>query len=378
MQRVTRQAKATTPTHAVREMNRAHASLSNELPAGSYWGNQAALRRLSRTTPHLQCRLEIGAANDPLEAEADRVADQVMRMPDPALSNTGASGIVRRKCAACEEEDAAAVQTKSAGGVNSAPAGGKSGGTMPSRDFGKSVSGAGHPMSARVRDSMEPRFGHDFSAVRIHTAVTEADDPARIGALAYTIGNDVVFSQNQYDPHSATGQQLLAHELAHVVQQGAAPDLSAGPSPQLTAAGKQGPQFGLFSAAKCAYYTWKMGDIFTACRAEYNKNCGGDMLSEGCLKYMDSLGAGFPSDAIYNCARRKDPGTFKSWLESCAKTATGSYGNSKWTSNDTPPADNSATASNAGPADNATPGAAGPAQDAGAGGSQDSPSTAVS
>jgi hypothetical protein len=69
-----------------------------------YSGNQAALRRLSRTAPRLQPKLTVGAVDDPLEVEADRVADQVMRMPDPALS-TASPAALQRKCAGCEKED---------------------------------------------------------------------------------------------------------------------------------------------------------------------------------------------------------------------------------------------------------------------------------
>jgi len=75
---------------------------------------------------------------------------------------------------------------------------------------------------------MEQRFGHDFSRVRVHTDSTAASSATHASAQAYTIGNDVVFGSGQYNPGSPAGRQLLAHELAHVVQQdtpggGAAP-----------------------------------------------------------------------------------------------------------------------------------------------------------
>src|SRR5262249_20343241 len=67
---------------------------------------------------------------------------------------------------------------------------------------------------------MEPRFGHDFSQVRVH-ADAKADASARaIGALAYTVGRDVVFRAGRYAPLTSAGRQLIAHELAHVLQQG--------------------------------------------------------------------------------------------------------------------------------------------------------------
>jgi hypothetical protein len=67
---------------------------------------------------------------------------------------------------------------------------------------------------------MEPRFGHDFSKVRVHTDTNAAESSRSVNALAYTIGQDVVFGVGQYAPHTDSGKKLIAHELTHVVQQG--------------------------------------------------------------------------------------------------------------------------------------------------------------
>lgn len=67
---------------------------------------------------------------------------------------------------------------------------------------------------------MESRFGHDFSQVRVHDDSTAAESARAVNALAYTVGRDVVFDTGRYAPHSASGRHLLAHELAHVLQQG--------------------------------------------------------------------------------------------------------------------------------------------------------------
>ena len=84
------------------------------------------------------------------------------------------------------------------------------------------MTSGGEPLAAADRAFFEPRFGADFSQVRVHTDAS-ADASARsVGALAYTRGSDVVFRRGQYDPGSSAGRQLLAHELTHVVQQGAA------------------------------------------------------------------------------------------------------------------------------------------------------------
>ena len=70
-----------------------------------------------------------------------------------------------------------------------------------------------------VRDYYEPRFGYDFSQVKINTGADAARSADSINALAYTTGNNIVFNTGQYSPHTASGQRLLAHELTHVVQQ---------------------------------------------------------------------------------------------------------------------------------------------------------------
>ncbi len=78
------------------------------------------------------------------------------------------------------------------------------------------------PLDRETRSFFESRFGVDFSKVRIHTGAHAAGSAADVAAKAYTVGNSVVFGSGQYAPHSAAGRRLLAHELTHVVQQGAA------------------------------------------------------------------------------------------------------------------------------------------------------------
>lgn len=81
---------------------------------------------------------------------------------------------------------------------------------------------------------MEPRFGHDFSSVRIHSDAIAAESATAVNALAYTVGRDIVFAADRYAPATAAGRRLLAHELTHVVQQGGAAadlhDLQPAPS----------------------------------------------------------------------------------------------------------------------------------------------------
>jgi hypothetical protein len=78
----------------------------------------------------------------------------------------------------------------------------------------------GQPLDAETRGFMEPRFGHDFSQVRLHSDAQAAKSAEAVSALAYTVGRDVVFGAGQYEPTTSEGRRLLAHELTHVTQQG--------------------------------------------------------------------------------------------------------------------------------------------------------------
>ena len=78
----------------------------------------------------------------------------------------------------------------------------------------------GAPLDDRVRDRFEPAFGTDFSGVRVHTDPQTAGAAGALHARAYTVGGDIVFNEGEYAPGSSGGQELIAHELAHVVQQG--------------------------------------------------------------------------------------------------------------------------------------------------------------
>jgi len=80
----------------------------------------------------------------------------------------------------------------------------------------------GQPLTESVRAFFQPRFGFDFAQVRIHTSALAAASARSIDALAYTVGSDIVFAESQYAPGTWEGRRLLAHELAHVVQQSAA------------------------------------------------------------------------------------------------------------------------------------------------------------
>ena len=84
-------------------------------------------------------------------------------------------------------------------------------------------SGGGQPLATEVREEMQDRLGHDFSDVRVHTDTAAHESARAVNAHAYTVGSDVVFQRDRFDPSSTAGKTMLAHELTHVVQQRSGP-----------------------------------------------------------------------------------------------------------------------------------------------------------
>lgn len=146
----------------------------------------------------LQAKLRIGGANDPLEQEADRLADQVMtdRRPVEPRQPLPFTAIAQRS-----------AEANSAGSEH-APAVVENAAAM-----------AGAPLAEPLRQFFEPRFGHDFGHVRIHTDSDAGRAAQAIDARAYTVGDHVFFAPGQYAPTTNAGRRLLAHELSHVLQQ---------------------------------------------------------------------------------------------------------------------------------------------------------------
>jgi hypothetical protein len=170
-------------------------------------GNQAVLAMLRSGA--LQAKLKVGAVDDPLEHEADRVADQVMRMPGPGVSVAAAPPQVSRKCAACEEEEK--LQKK--------PAEPQAAASEAPSIVHEVLRSPGQPLDAATRTFFEPRFGRSFEHVRVHADADAAASARAMNALAYTIGRDIIFADSHHQPRTNEGRRLLAHELAHVVQQ---------------------------------------------------------------------------------------------------------------------------------------------------------------
>src|SRR5271165_6419832 len=182
-----------------------------------FLGNQSRLRGM-------QTKLTIGAVNDPLEHEADAVSEIVMRMPDPVLSVSASPLQVSRKCAVCEEEEGNTKLWKKSAG----PPSDHEGAAPPIVQ--EALRTGGQPLDAALRAFMETRFDHDFGEVRIHSHALGEESANAVGARAYTVGGDIVFGKDAYSPGSDSGRRLIAHELAHVVQEGGAGSARSAPA----------------------------------------------------------------------------------------------------------------------------------------------------
>ena len=239
-------------------------------------GNQAVQRLIN--APYIQTKLQVSTPGDPYEQEADRVADTVMRMPESPSTQTPATRtpritplvqreielpdeddkeatlqtappiqrqmdsahVVQRLCKECEGEKEREEQSGGMVQRQSAPeqasddndaeeqvqskatqSAGPAVTTSVANNI-RAMNGGGSPLSNTTRAFFEPRFGVDFSQVRVHTDSRAADTSNSINAKAFTVGRNIAFGPGRYAPQSREGQQLLAHELTHIVQQGAA------------------------------------------------------------------------------------------------------------------------------------------------------------
>jgi hypothetical protein len=164
----------------------------------------------------IQPQLEIGPVNDPMEREADAVADHVMRNPFSGATFAGVSSRqgagVQRKCSECEAEER--VQRK----AHSPATAGHAHPRLSNQI--KASQTDGKPLDRTAQTFMEGSFGNDFSQVRIHTDDQSANMNQELNARAFTVGNHIYFNQGQYQPESMGGMHLLAHELTHTLQQG--------------------------------------------------------------------------------------------------------------------------------------------------------------
>jgi hypothetical protein len=165
----------------------------------------------SVVAPNPAPTIAVGPAHDPLEREAEQRAAEIARGRSPAIRPLTAdrgSPALRRACAKCEDEEHTLQRDALAPAPNVAPA-----------PVMAVLGGPGSLLAAGVRAFMEPRFGADFSRVRVHADRPAAESADAVGARAYTVGHDIVFAAGAYSPETTEGRELIAHELTHVLQQ---------------------------------------------------------------------------------------------------------------------------------------------------------------
>lgn len=178
-------------------------------------GNQAVLHFLlsqhdplalgSVQSPFLiQPKLAVNAAGDIYEQEAERVSEQVMRMPESHPPHACACGGICPCCRAASSQPASMLDSEH---IAATP------------HVHESLGPAGHPLDEATRQFFEPRFGHDFSNVRVHVGSVAEQAANGLRARAYTAGQNIVFGAGQFAPKTQEGRRLMAHELTHVVQQ---------------------------------------------------------------------------------------------------------------------------------------------------------------
>ncbi len=144
---------------------------------------------------HLQAKLSVGNSNDPLEQEADRVADQVLTAPAHLTVSTATPRIQR-------------LTAQSNGQTVAAPG-----------SVDQVLANSGRPMDSALQQDMGQRFNYDFSQVKVHTGAAADQSVRDVNAKAYTVGNNIVFGAGRFAPGTHAGRRLIAHELTHVVQQ---------------------------------------------------------------------------------------------------------------------------------------------------------------
>jgi Domain of unknown function (DUF4157) len=154
---------------------------------------------------------------------SDRAYAKVQAQQKTSIGSSPKSSLLQRTCACGQHTIAGgeceACRQKREGAMHRAAVSSAPVNAVPPVVHGV-LSSSGQPLDAGTRTFMEPRFGHDFSQVRVHTGA-EANAAAKaVNALAYTIGPDIVFGTEQYAPATAAGRRLLAHELTHTIQQG--------------------------------------------------------------------------------------------------------------------------------------------------------------
>jgi Domain of unknown function (DUF4157) len=174
----------------------------------------------------IQPKLKVSQPSDKYEQEADQVAEQIMRMLSPhratRLMDDSTGQVVRRKCSSCKIRDKDDEEK-----INNAKISRKATLSFSQPEVATSIMNettiihpsTGISLDSKTKALMESHFAHDFGRVRIHADEKAALSAKYVKARAYTVGNNIVFGQGEYQPGTREGKRLLAHELTHVMQQ---------------------------------------------------------------------------------------------------------------------------------------------------------------
>ncbi len=162
----------------------------------------------------VQAKLMVGKADDRFEEEADRVAAEVVQQIDGQAPQPLSQGEMVQR----EEMEEERLQRKQSVASLSVVEGGMAAPAELERAI-QGARGSGQPLAESVREPMEQAFGADFSGVRVHKDAQSDALNQSLSSRAFTTGEDIFFRQGEYEPGSLGGQELLAHELTHVVQQ---------------------------------------------------------------------------------------------------------------------------------------------------------------
>jgi hypothetical protein len=212
--------------HRTRDRHEQQAEyLAAEPPAASL-----ASGKIPMFASPVQAKLTIGSTDDPLEREADRIADRISAATESAAEDKRQTGAPTNQIASAGLPkdpglSGRAVDTARTRGiaVRRSPGPGRSQSLVAPPKVGETLTSPGQPLPDATRAMSESAFGKSFANVRVHTNTAAADSAAALHAAAYTAGNHIVFGANRFAPETSAGRHLLAHELAHVVQQAGSP-----------------------------------------------------------------------------------------------------------------------------------------------------------
>jgi hypothetical protein len=190
-------------------------------PAVPVLARQPVLVRSTPGVVQAAGSLKVSSPADPAEREAEHTARRIMRMPLPQSGSA-----VTAKCSPHAARFADTVRQSEPPRIARKQEGTSATSSGVASEISASRS-SGQPLPSGVRRFMEPRFNADFSQVRIHTGEKAARLSSQVSAQAFTVGKQVFFGRNRFRPESNEGRELIAHELTHTIQQGAAIQRSA-------------------------------------------------------------------------------------------------------------------------------------------------------